>query len=269
VHLPTPCWVVADAHLGVAPAALESAMLDCLAAAPERVRSLVVNGDLFEFWFEWRHAIPRAGYRALAALARAHDAGLPIVFIAGNHDCWGGRSLASESGLTYHMGRWQGTIGSWNVVIDHGDGLRGTEDRRYRALRGVLRNPLAMKLFRLLPPDLAIPIARASSHTSRNTRPRDGGEGLRKVARELLSSDPTIDLAVFGHSHVPALERADSGGIYANAGAWLDSPTFLSITDTQVALRKWDGSAKGDCLDALDRRAEKPATEPEKLSRGV
>ena len=42
--------------------------------------SLVINGDLFDFWFEWRSVIPRTGFRVLAALADLADAGVDDAF---------------------------------------------------------------------------------------------------------------------------------------------------------------------------------------------
>jgi UDP-2,3-diacylglucosamine pyrophosphatase LpxH len=72
-----------------------------------------------------------------------------------------------------------------------------------------------------------------------------------------LGADTSLDLVIYGHSHVAALERAPSGGVYANAGSWLDDPTYLRITAERVELRRWSASAEGDRLDAVDRRAEK------------
>jgi UDP-2,3-diacylglucosamine hydrolase len=199
--------------------------------------------------------VPRTGLRAIAELASARDAGLPVLFVAGNHDCWGGQAL-TDAGVTYHEGPWMGSIGSWSTRIDHGDGLRDVEDRRYRALRSVLRHPISKWLFRLLHPDFGIRLAFASSHTSRTTRARDGGAGLRAVAHGMLAADPRLDLLIHGHSHVAALERSDGGGVFANAGGWLMDPTFLVIDDDSIELRRWDGSAEGHRLDALDRRTK-------------
>ena len=260
--LPTPCWILSDAHLGVAPAESERDLLALLAAAPGRARSLVINGDLFEFWFEWGSVMPRAGFRAVAALAAAREAGVPVLFIGGNHDCWGGESLERDAGVAYHLGAWTGTIGPWQTRIEHGDGLRRREDRRYRGLRAVIRNGFVRGTFRLLHPDLGFRLAMMFSNTSRNSQPRDGGAGLRAVALATLAADPGLDLVVYGHSHVSALERAPSGGIYANPGAWLDAPHFLEITDEAVAVRRWDGSAEGYGLDTLDRRAQKSLANP-------
>lgn len=79
---------------------------------------------------------------------------------------------------------------------------------------------------------------------------------------QTLAESPALDLVVYGHSHVPALERAPGGGVYANAGSWLDAPTFLRLTPERVELRSFDGSAEGVRLDSVDRRAEKALRHP-------
>ncbi len=255
MELATPCWLASDAHLGVAPPETERAFLRWTTAAAQQAKSVVINGDLFEFWYEWRHVIPRAGFRAVAALASLTEAGVPVLFVGGNHDCWGGEALTQESGAQYHLGAWRGRIGPWHTLIDHGDGLREAEDAPYRRLRTVLRHPWSKRAFRWLHPDWGTALAQYSSHTSRHSRPRDGGEGLRQVALRTLRAEPALDLVVYGHSHVGALERVETGGVYANPGAWLNEPTYLVIDDTSVTRRRWGGSAEGDRLDALDRRA--------------
>ena len=97
--LPAPCYVLSDAHLGAAPADAEASLLAFLRAFPSDGRTLVINGDLFDFWFEWRQVVPRAGVRVLGELARLRDAGVRVLWIAGNHDCWGGTILREDLGL--------------------------------------------------------------------------------------------------------------------------------------------------------------------------
>jgi UDP-2,3-diacylglucosamine hydrolase len=237
-----PCYVLSDAHLGPAPAEAERSLLELLARARTEARSVVLNGDLFDFWFEWRHVMPRTGFRVLAALADLRDAGVEVLWIAGNHDCWGGDILTRDVGVTYHVGPWRGEIGGWNALVEHGDGLREREDAPYRRLRAVLRNGVAIRAFRWLHPDLATRLALATSHTSRNMRPGDGGEGMRRVALERLTAEPALELYVFGHTHASVVGRTDSGGVFANPGAWMDEPTFLRITPERVELARLDGS---------------------------
>jgi UDP-2,3-diacylglucosamine hydrolase len=257
--LDAPCYVISDVHLGHASAEIERSLISFLRALPGRAGSLLINGDLFEFWFEWKSVVPRSGVRVLAALMDLRDAGIPVVMLAGNHDCWGGDVLR-DAGVDFQFGPWTGSLAGWRARVEHGDGLREREDRGYRALRHVLRNRLAIRAFGALHPDLASRLAMGSSHASRSYAPRDEGRGLRSVAERALAADPDLELLVYGHSHVAALERMPSGNVYANAGSWLDAPTYLVVTPERIAMRSWQGSAEGTDLHVLDRRAEEALT---------
>ena len=254
--------MIGDTHLGVGPPDLERRLIAFLRHAAARAKSLVINGDLFDFWFEWRTVIPRDHFRTLAALSDARDAGVDILMIAGNHDCWGGDFLSRDVGLRYELGPWEGMAAGWRTRIDHGDGLRVLEDRKYRALRRVIRHPLSTRAFRWLHPDWATRLARGASNASRTYPARDAGAGLRAVAHAMLDRTAALDLLILGHSHVPALERTARGAVYANAGSWLDAPTYLVVTPERIELREWDGSAEGHRLDAIDRGAEKALAHP-------
>jgi UDP-2,3-diacylglucosamine hydrolase len=253
--LPGPCYVVSDSHLGIASPETERAFVRFLRGLEGKAASLVINGDLFDFWFEWKSVIPRRSFRALAALAELHDAGIPILWIAGNHDCWGGEILREDIGAEYRVGQWTGEIAGWRTRIEHGDGLRSREDRRYRFVRPIMRNRLAIAAFRLLHPDFATSIALGSSAASRVHRARDEGRGLRDHAAATLTREPDLDLLIYAHSHVSALERMTSGGVFANAGSWLEAPTYLVINSERVELReaRGDGSTEGDRLNSVDR----------------
>lgn len=249
-----PVYVISDAHLGFASRDAERSLVAFLRHLHGRAGGLVINGDLFEFWFEWRRVMPRAAFRVLAALADVRDSGVPVLMIAGNHDCWGGDILRDDVGIEYQLDPWEGALGGWRARVDHGDGLRPVEDRRYRALRMVLRNRLAITLFRWLHPDLGSALASGSSSTSRNYQARDGGAGMRRVAEERLKAAPSLELLILAHSHVAALERLGTG-VYANAGAWMDGATFLRVAPERVELRRWTGAGDGDVIKAVDHRA--------------
>ena len=205
--------------------------------------------------------MPRGHFRTLSALADLHDAGIHVLMIAGNHDCWGGEILSRDVGLSYHVGEWDGVLAGWRTHVEHGDGLRSMEDRMYRMLRRVLRHPISIRAFRWLHPDLGSRLAHSSSAACRARRASDGGAALRNIALSWLESHAATELVVYGHTHVAALERAPSGGIYANAGSWLVVPTYLVVTPDVVELRRWRGSAESELLHSLDRRPEKALTQ--------
>ena len=247
--LPAPCYLISDAHLGVASREAELSLVSFLRHARGDAGSLVINGDLFDFWFEWRWVIPRVGYRVLAEVAAFRDAGIPVLWVAGNHDCWGGDFLRHDAGVDYRVGTWRGEIAGWQTRVDHGDGLRGKADRKYRAVRPILRNPLAIWAYRnLLHPDWASQLALGTSATSRSYSAADKGEELKNVAFRDLDADPSLDLLVFGHSHVATLQAAPSGGIYGNAGTWLGDSTYLRIDQERAELRRWGDRARGMAL---------------------
>lgn len=266
--LPTPCYVIGDAHLGVATPDAERALLAFLRTLPSKARSLVIMGDLFDFWFAWRYVMPRSGFRVLAAIADLRDSGVEVLWIGGNHDCWGGDALMAETGATYTLESWRDAIGAWSVVLAHGDGLREREDRRYRRLRTVLRHPLAIRAFGWLHPDFATRVAQSSSDTSRDRHAGDEGRGLLAVATTELSSSSGCELVIHGHSHVPML-RAVGRGWYANAGAWYLDQQFLRIDDHTITRMAWTGSGEGDVLDVGHRVVEKAAPERQEPIRRV
>ena len=259
--LQSPCFVLSDTHLGVAPKGVEMAVIDFLHALQGQAGSLVINGDLFDFWFEWRTVIPRHGFRVLGALADLRETGVPILWMAGNHDGWGGSVLREDVGVEYHTGPWHGQLAGWQARVEHGDGLRPKADRPYRMLRSVIRHPISIGLFRWLHPDWGTRLAMRSSSASRAHTHSHGGNGretseLRDIAMRKLARHRELELLIYGHSHTPTLERAPTGGVYANAGSWLDQPTYLIVTRDRIELCRWNGSAEGECLDSLDRRAQ-------------
>jgi UDP-2,3-diacylglucosamine hydrolase len=248
-----PCIIVSDAHLGVASPQIERSFVAFLRGLAGDASTLIINGDLFDFWFEWKTVIPRRSFRALAALAELRERGTDVLWVAGNHDCWGGEILREDVGVEYVIGPWEGSVAGWRVRVEHGDGLREREDRGYRMIRPIMRHPLAIKAFRWIHPDWSSRLAQGSSNASRTYRARDEGRGLRAYAERQLAEAKDLDLLVYGHSHVATLEKMDSGNVFGNAGSWLDAPTFLRITDEAIELREWDGSSQGACLNSINR----------------
>jgi UDP-2,3-diacylglucosamine hydrolase len=199
---------------------------------------LICVGDLFDFWFEYRHVCFSGYFDVLRAFAALHDAGTELHLICGNHDFWAGRFLRDEVGFSIHPDRAELDFGGRRALIFHGDGVNKT-DRAYRAYKRVARNPLVVGAFRMIHPDLAMRIAQGVSHGSRTLlgvdNPEDGPEAraLRGHARELLAAG-TADIVVCGHAHAPAIEPhpiPGGEGLYINTGDWLGHRTHVVWQD--------------------------------------
>ncbi|MDQ6611152.1 MAG: UDP-2,3-diacylglucosamine diphosphatase [Gemmatimonadota bacterium] len=266
--LPTPCFVVGDAHLGVASGEAEGALLKWFGGHARQAKSVVIMGDLFDFWFAWKYAMPRRGFRVLAAIANLVESEIPVVWLGGNHDCWHGDALEAETGARYTLDPWHGAIGKWRAELSHGDGLREKADAPYRRLRSLLRNRIAIRAFGMLHPTLATQLASSSSKGSRHSRAVDEGRELLQEATKRLSAPNGPDLIMHGHTHQPRLERAGYG-VYANAGAWYVDQQYVRIDDASISSIAYSNSGESHVLHTINRVAEESPAKGQEVIGGV
>lgn len=201
---------------------------------------IVVNGDLFDFWFEYLWGTTGGYEPVLARLKAIVDAGVPITLMGGNHDWWGGRFLTDEIGMEFLRAPVVRELGGRTTLLAHGDGL-GNGDLGYRLIRPVLRSPLACWCFRLLPPALGDRIAGRASRTEHrwsepSPRQRQRSNALENWAVETLHARPELDLIVLGHAHVPTFREVGPGRWYVNAGDWVFRRTYLILEEGRPPL---------------------------------
>jgi UDP-2,3-diacylglucosamine hydrolase len=239
-----PAYVVSDIHLGGVPASTERAFREFLAHLSGRTRDLLINGDLFDFWFEYRSVIQARHYRVLAALADLRDAGVRIRFLGGNHDAWGGRFLREEVGIELLQEGQVIRLAGRSALVVHGDGV-GAGDLGYRILRRVIRSPVSVRLFRTLHPDLGSRIAAFVSTTEGKHGTPDRAnparaEALRNWAMAALDRNPELDMVLAGHTHTPAVDQVRPGRYYVNTGDWINHFTFLVLHPGRPPeMRRW------------------------------
>lgn len=233
---------LSDAHLGALSGEAEASRIrslhQFLESLPGRAGQLVIAGDLFEFWFEYRTAIPRRHFATLSVLRRLRDAGLPITYMNGNHDFWLGHFLAEEIGVVPHDGPLALEAQGRRLWIHHGDGLIGG-DLGYRILRKVLRSPVSIGLYQLIHPDLGIPLAEWTSGRSRHARDPDRFPLDRlwnEVAMPRFAEG--FDTVVLGHFH-RVLERREGGRELILLGDWLRHFTYGVLHDGRFSIETW------------------------------
>ena len=268
--LPLPIRILSDAHIGAAPPAAATTLLAHLRGLRGAPGSLVLNGDILDFWFEWRRSVPSFALPVLGAISELVASGMPVTWLAGNHDCWGGDVLRREVGVTFQAHALRVQAGAWDLEVFHGDGLRGAADAQYRRMRAVLRHPLSIWGFKLLHPDLGTRLALGTSSVSRQVKHAvDEGIGLRDAAFARMAQPGGPTLVVYGHSHVAGIDRAPHGGVYANPGAWAEAPRWLEVTATRVALRERAASGEVHDLDVAERLAEEALPDAQEGRGGV
>jgi UDP-2,3-diacylglucosamine hydrolase len=208
-------------------------------------QSLLINGDLFDFWFEYRSVILREHYRVLAALADLVDAGVKVWFVGGNHDAWAGSFLRDEVGIELLNGPVEMLLAGRRTLVAHGDGV-GRGDYRYRALKAVIRHPVSIAAFRVLHPDWGRRIAGVASSTGHKAGTGDAAASgraafIRQWAQERLRAEPGIGLVLAGHAHVAEMTEVEPGRYYVNSGDWLRDYSYVVLPAAGGApeLRTW------------------------------
>ncbi len=239
IHPSAPLYFLSDVHLGVGSADEERIKQRRLLTLFQRIRQtrarLYIVGDLFDFWYEYRHALPRGHHRILAALEELRDAGIEIAYLAGNHDFAIGRFFSSDLGIAVVRDDLEFHHDGKSFYLYHGDGL-ALKDTGYKILKAVLRNRLAQWAFRWLHPDLGFALAHATSHGSRKyTQNKNYGanDGMLIEARKRIAAG--ADFVIMGHRHKP-LKTPIGDGIYVNLGDWMRHFSFAVYENKEIRL---------------------------------
>lgn len=238
-----PIYFLSDAHIGTGSPEVEADKEKRLLALLDRVEAeasaLVILGDLFDFWFEYRHAIPRRGFNVLARLQRLTQGGLPIDFLGGNHDFWVGDFLTAQLGIVAHGEPFEAEAQGRRLFLAHGDGL-APGDLGYRIIRRIFRNPLAIAAYRALHPDFGIPLATTSSKTSRHytqEAPVVGPELWRTIAAPRFQAG--ADAVLIGHFHRPIHLESEGRDFIIN-GDWMTHWSYTVLEKGHFELRGLD-----------------------------
>lgn len=224
-------YFISDAHIGAGLTDAEPKLGRFLDSIRGRADSLYVLGDLFEFWFEYRRAIPKRGFRILCQLAELRRSGTGLFYLKGNHDFWFKDFLKRELG-TEAADELDVMIDGRRVYLAHGDALdRGVVPRLFR---GMTRSRLNGMFYSFVHPDLGIGLAQQVALKSRGLGAKLYlTEAMARFARGKLQAG--FDIVIMGHSHVPEQRQFD-GGTYVNIGDWTSNFTYGLIADGSPSL---------------------------------
>jgi len=236
--------VLSDAHVGATPPEVEEALLDFLDCAPTLGDSLLLNGDIFDFWFAYSRLIPRRGFEVAAAIRRARKR-MPVALVGGNHDRWGEDFWEKDLDVRFAPLQMELLIGERRVLAVHGDGV--TESHWSAVLlQQITRNPLFVTVWKYAPTWFAFWVVDRMTHSLGNTVREEeilqrASERQREWAEAELAKDPQLGCLVMGHTHRPMLSEPNPGQQFLNPGAWLDGFRYGIVTPTSAELAVWSG----------------------------
>lgn len=206
-------FFLSDTHLGARyidnPRRHQQLICDWLDRVRPQAEALYLLGDILDYWFEYRDVVPRGYVRFFAALARWTDAGIPVVWLHGNHDIWTTDYFSRELGITVHDGILDTNLLGHRFVMEHGDGV-GLKSASFHFLRRLFRSSLARRLFAALHPRLTMPFAFNWSASNRTSRTRLEANCFQQRALDSLANfardyeretDGEVDHFMFGHLH--------------------------------------------------------------------
>jgi UDP-2,3-diacylglucosamine hydrolase len=233
-------YFASDFHLGapdrVKSLEREKKVVAWLDEIKEDASEIFILGDVFDFWFEYKRAVPRGFVRLLGKLAEIRDSGIPVHWFTGNHDMWIFDYLPEETGVEIHREPIRRTLNGKKFYIGHGDGL-GPGDYGYKFIKKVFRSRLSQWLFARLHPNFGIWLADKLSQKSR----KSGAEKDRKflgpeqewlaIYSEEIAAAEETDYFVFGHRHLPMVIELKNGGTYVNLGDWITHFTYGVFED--------------------------------------
>jgi len=242
-------YFASDFHLG-APShekslERERRIVRWLDSVKHDAHTIFLLGDIFDFWFEYRHAIPKGFARLQGKLAELSDAGLPIVFFTGNHDMWMFDYFPKEFNIPVYKEPQQLIVGNHKLLIGHGDGL-GPGDRSYKFLKKVFANKLSQWLFARIHPNLGIGIANYWSQHSRISNDKKNEDSFKGDKEFLwqyckdIESKEHFDYYIFGHRHLPLDLEVGDNSRYFNLGEWVNYDTYGVYDGAQFELLKFE-----------------------------
>jgi len=241
-------YFFSDFHLGApdfaASLTREKKIVSFLENARKDAQEIIIAGDIFDFWYEYKTVVPKHFVRLLGKLAEITDTGIPITLFAGNHDMWMRNYFETELNIPVYF---EPKTFNWNnkkFYVGHGDGL-GPGDHGYKFIKRIFRNKFCQWLFGQLHPTLGMGIANYFSRKSRQKTGAsdaeflgDDNEWLVIYSREILGKEH-FDYFIFGHRHLPLVIKLNDATEYINLGDWITHFTYAVFDGTTVELKKW------------------------------
>jgi UDP-2,3-diacylglucosamine hydrolase len=241
-------YFLSDFHLGSpnykSSLEREKKIVSFLDQVKSSAAAIFILGDMFDFWFEYKHVTPKGYVRLLGKLAELTDSGIPIHFFVGNHDMWMRGYFEKELNIPVYFEPVEFDLNGKKFLLGHGDGL-GPEDKGYKFLKSIFRNRICQWMFGFLHPYIGIGIANFFSKKSRQKTGNDDNrflgednEWLIVYSREVLAKKH-VDYFIFGHRHFPIDHRLTNSSRYINLGDWINNFTYAEFDGNEVYLKKW------------------------------
>ena len=243
-------YFAADAHLGNRflenPLVAEKKLVRWLDHVKKDALAIFFLGDMFDYWYEYKHVVPKGNVRFLGKLAELSDSGIEIHLLIGNHDIWMFDYLPNEIGAIIHQGPLTIDLLGKRFFLAHGDEV-GKRTFSFRLLQAMFRNKVCQFFYAGIHPRWTFGFAMQWSLSSRkkglpspNADPQKTAGHLISFAKAYLQAHPHIDYFIFGHCHIPLDTALSPVSRLLVAGEWLTHFSYIQWDGNQLSLKCFD-----------------------------
>ena len=243
-------YFISDAHLGSLAIehrrTQERRLVRFLDDIKDKASAVYMLGDMFDFWYEYRYAVPKGYTRFLGKVSELTDMGVEVHYFLGNHDIWAYGYLEKECGVTLHRKPLTTEIFGNLFYLAHGDDTGNTE-RGFRFIRSVFHNRICQRLFSALHPRWGIAFGLQWAKHSRLKR-KDGvepeyqGEKNEPIvvwAKEYAKQHTDIAYYIFGHRHIELDLVLSHSARLLILGDWISHYTYAVFDGNTLTLNNY------------------------------
>lgn len=236
-------FFISDIHIGAGTKIEEKEKFDRLTSFFNYINQpgnqLYIVGDLFDFWFEYKHVVCNQYFQTLFRIHQLIENNVKVHFLPGNHDSWTRNFFSEQVKIIMHPEILTSEIQSKKVFIFHGDGI-SNKDTGYRMLKRIFRNPINISLYRLLHPDLGIPIAKLMAMGSRkHTSGKKFNDQKDYINFAVEKFNLGFDYVIVGHSHKPVYKKFGNH-VLLNLGDWIHNFSYGKLEGGNLMLNYWN-----------------------------
>jgi UDP-2,3-diacylglucosamine hydrolase len=241
-------YFASDFHLGVPTyeksLAREKRIIMWLESIEHDAQEIFLLGDVFDFWFEYKNAIPKGFVRLQGKIANLTDKGIKVHWFLGNHDMWIFDYIPKELGVELHESEIECTFNGKLFFIGHGDGL-GPGDTGYKFIKKVFRAKFFQWCFARLHPNFGIGMANFWSRSSRKKTGSDDAVFYGEDKEMLIQfckgkvKEKAYNFFMFGHRHYPMDIKISETSRYINTGDWFEKDTYAVFDGEKMELLEY------------------------------
>ena len=203
--------------------------------------SLVIGGDFFDFWFNYRYVVPSGYVDLLEQLHQLNQSGVAIHFVLGNHDYWDFGYFKEKFSAEVYSGNLDFNQNDSQIQVCHGDGIL-KNDYEYRFMKKIIRSSLCIWLFKLFHPDWGCGLAKIVSKASGDYHHHDlKADAIRTELIEYGRSQWKLgfNTVLLGHYHQTGIVEEDGNSLIF-MGDWLRHFTVTRLDNNGWWQGKWD-----------------------------